>query len=143
MRKVRTPQSRDLLPVPRPGQIDGLDTSSDEDCDVEPQPGNVFKWWRDENGEKYFTEEKQVRQQQQEMVYRYVKDEATGRSYKRLVLKDDPDRELVSQWVIDPETGLKVKMLVPSQLGSTKPKISQQSSSCQIYFFSWFSISGW
>ena len=136
MRKVRTPQSRDLLPVPRPGQIDGLDTSSDEDCDVEPQPGNVFKWWRDENGEKYFTEEKQVRQQQQEMVYRYVKDEATGRSYKRLVLKDDPDRELVSQWVIDPETGLKVKMLVPSQLGSTKPKIGQQSSSHLVRFTS-------
>ena len=135
--KMRTPQSREFPPVPRSSgaQIDDLETSSDDDCDEEPQPGYVFKWWRDENGEKYFTEVKQVRQQQ-EMVYRYVKDGATGRSYKRLVLKNDPDRELVSQWVIDPETGLKVKMLVPRQLGSTKQKISQQSSSQPVRFAS-------
>ena len=106
-----------------------LETSSDEDCDEQPQPGYVFKWMRDEHGEKYFTEVKQVAEEQQEMVYRYVKDSATGRSYKRLVLKNDPDRELVPQWVIDPGTGRKVKMLVPNQLSSTKLKKGKQSSS--------------
>ena len=137
VRKVRTPQSRDLASLPRSGggQTDDNETSSDDDCDEQPQPGYVFKWRRDEHGEKYFTEVKQFRQQE-EMVYRYVRDHATGRSYKRLVLKNDPDKELVSQWVIDPETGLQVKMLVPSQLGSTRPKISKQSSSQPVRFAS-------
>ena len=137
VRKVRTPQSRDLASLPRSGggQIDDDETSSDDDCDEQPKPGYVFKWRRDEQGEKYFTEEKQFRQQK-EMVYRYVRDHATGRSYKRLVLKNDPDKELVSQWVIDPETGLQVKMLVPSQLSFTKPKVSKQSSSQPVTFAS-------
>ena len=136
--KVLTPQTRGALPsLTRSGgsQVDDLETSSDEDCAEVPQPGHAFKWMRDENGEKYFTEVRQVTQQQ-EMVYRYVKDGATGRSYKRLVMKNDPDKELVSQWVIDPDTGRKVKMLVPCQLSSVKPKISKQSSSQPVRFAS-------
>ena len=141
--KVLTPQTRGALPsLTRSGgsQVDDLETSSDEDCAEVPQPGHAFKWMRDENGEKYFTEVRQVRQQQ-EMVYRYVKDSATGRSYKRLVLKNDPEKELVSQWVIDPDTGRKVKMLVPCPLSSLKPKISRKKflSACQVCFFSQFS----
>ena len=47
------------------------------------------------------------------VVYRYVRDDATGRSYKRMFLKDDPSKELVPQLVIVP-----VSMLVPSEVGS-------------------------
>ena len=115
---------------------DDLETSSDDDCEEQPQPGHVFRWMRDENGEKYFKEVRQVNREQHEMVYRYVKDSATGRSYKRLVLKNEPDRELISQWVIDPESGRKVKMLVPSQPISSKLKISKQSASQPVRFAS-------
>ena len=103
---------------------DDLDTSSDEDCEEEPKPGFMFRWRRDENGEKYFVEEEQVSQQKDspDLEYKYVRDETTGRSYKRWVLRDDPSKELVPQWVIDPKTGKQVKMLVPSQPGSVKLK---------------------
>ena len=52
---------------------------------------------RDANGEKYNVEEKlSVRQEENaDLVYRYVRDEATGRSYKKLVLWDNPEKELV------------------------------------------------
>ena len=128
--KKTPPGVAPILSVTRAGgsQVDDLEASSDDDCDEQPQPGHVFMWMRDKNGEKYFTEVKQVTKQQEEMVYKYVRDSATGRSYKRLVLKDEPDKELVSQWVIDPETGRKVKMLVPSQLSSSR-HIGKQSSS--------------
>ena len=127
--KILTPQSNGpVLPTTRSSQAGDVETSSDEDCDEVPQPGFVFKWLRDENGEKYYVEEKQVRYQE-EMVYRYVKDRATGRSYKRLVLKNDPEMELVSQWVINPDTGRKVRMLVPCQLGSAKQLNTKSSSS--------------
>ena len=132
--KVLTPQSRGTVPSftksggGHVGQGDDLEISSDEDCDEVPQSGHVFRWRRDENGEKYYIEEKQV-MQQPEMVYRYVKDSTTGRSYKRLVLKNDPEKELVSHWLIDPDTGRKVQMLVPCQLSSSKLRSSRQYSS--------------
>ena len=116
-------------------QDEDVDTSSDEDCGEVPQSGHIFKWKRDENGEKYFIEVVQMKQKE-ELVYRYVKDNITGRSYKRLVLKNDPEKELISQWVIDPDTGRKVKMLVPCQLGSGKQRISKQSSSQPVRFAS-------
>ena len=45
VRKVKTPQSRDFASLPRSGggQTDDNDTSSDDDCDEQPQPGYVFK----------------------------------------------------------------------------------------------------
>ena len=99
------------------GLGDDPETSSDEDFDEEPRQGYVFRWRRDANGEKYNVEERlTVRQEENaDLVYRYVRDEATGRSYKKLVLRDNPERELVPQWVVNPDTGRKVKMLVPSQ----------------------------
>ena len=107
------------------------DTSSDEDVDEEPQAGFVFRWRRDQNGEKYFVEEKQetVRDADTDLVYKYVRDEATGRSYKRLVLKTDPYQELTPQWVVDPRTGKQVQMLVPasgSQQKLTPRSVSQR-----------------
>ena len=106
-------------PVATPTRGDDLETSSDEDFDEAPRPGYMFRWRRDANGEKYNVEEKiiVVHETGADLVYRYVRDEATGRSYKKLVLKDDPEKELVPQWVVDPQTGKKVKMLVPSQHG--------------------------
>ena len=91
------------------------DTSSDDDVDDQPQAGFVFRWRRDQNGEKYFVEEKQeiVEEENTDLVYKYVRDEVTGRSYKRLVLKTDPHKELTPQWVVDPRTGRQVQMLVP------------------------------
>ena len=90
------------------------DTSSDDDVDDQPKAGFVFRWRRDQNGEKYFVEEKQEADNVDNgLVYKYVRDEATGRSYKRLVLKTDPDKELTPQWVVDPRTGKQVQMLVP------------------------------
>ena len=121
------------LPDPRPrlgSQLGKLDpeTSSDEDVDEQPRPGFVFRWRRDQNGEKYFEEEKEVTvQDTADLVYRYVRDEATGRSYKRLVLKTDPHRELTPQWVIDPRTGKQVQMLVPCQPSSLQKKSDQRS----------------
>ena len=94
------------------------EASSDEEFDEKPRPGYVFRWRRDVDGVKYNVEEKLEQETGADLVYRYVRDEATGRSYKKLVLKDDPDKELVPQWVVNPETGMKVKMLVPSQQGS-------------------------
>ena len=47
------------------------------------------------------------------VVYRYVRDDAARRAYKRMFLKDDPSKELVPQLVIVP-----VSRLVPSEVGS-------------------------
>jgi len=82
----------------------------------------VFRWKRDANGEKYNVEEKITIEQEAgaDLVYRYVRDEATGRSYKKLVLRDDPEKELIPQWVVDPKTGKKVQMLVPSHYSKRK-----------------------
>ena len=109
-------------PVYRHEEDDDPETSSDEECDEEPAHGYRFKWRRDENGEKYFVEEKLVCKSNLHpgMVYRYVKDPATGRSYKRLVWKSDPKKELVPEWVVDPDTGNQVKMLVPKPVNSGK-----------------------
>lgn len=120
------PQPQHSISQHRTGRADSAvqegdpETSSDEELDDEPQHGHVFRWRRDQNGEKYYVEEKQVTRQEadQVMEYRYVKDEVSGRSYKRLVLKKDPSKELVPQWVIDPGTGRQVQMLVPSQTSS-------------------------
>ena len=60
------------------------DTSSDEDCDDIPRPGYCFRWKRDNLGEKYNVEEPACNRSP-EMIYRYVRDKATGRSYKQLV----------------------------------------------------------
>ena len=111
------------------------ETSSDEDVDEQPQAGYVFRWRRDQNGEKYFEEEKQVAVQDAgtDMVYRYVRDETTGRSYKRLVLKTDPNRELTPQWVIDPRTGKHVQMLVPCQASSLQSRQDQRSGGQQAW----------
>jgi hypothetical protein len=87
------------------------ETSSDDDFDEEPRPGYIFRWRRDDSGEKYNVEE--LLQEETDMVYKYVKDDATGRSYKRLVMRQDPAIELIRQWVVDPNTGKKVQMLVP------------------------------
>ena len=105
------------------------ETSGDEDCDDEPRPGHKFRWRRDAGGDKYYVEEL-VKNTSPEMVYKYVRDVDTGRSYKRLVLKNDPDRELVRQWVIDPNTGKKVQMLVPttSSSSTSRPQSGKQSS---------------
>ena len=113
------------------GKSGDLDTSSDEDVDDQPQAGCVFRWKRDQNGEKYFVEEKQevVREDDTELVFKYVRDEATGRSYKRLVLRTDPQKELTPQWVVDPRTGRQVQMLVPCQSGSSQQKSAQRSGS--------------
>ena len=103
------------------------DTSSDEDVDEQPQPGCVFRWRRDENGEKYFVEEKQKAvQEDSDLVYKYVRDEATGRSYKRLVLRTDPQKQLIPQLVVDPRTGKQVRMLVPSQASSSQRNLAQK-----------------
>ena len=98
------------------------ETSSDEDFDEAPRPGYVFRWRRDANGEKYNVEEKITIEKEAgaDLVYRYVRDEATGRSYKKLVLRDDPEKELVPRWVVDPQTGKKVQMLVPSHCSKGK-----------------------
>ena len=116
--------SRKSVATPNSGE--DLATSSDEDFDEEPRPGFVFRWRRDAKGEKYNVEEKLTVEPEAraDLVYRYVRDEATGRSYKKLVLKDEPEKELVPQWVVDPETGKKVKMLVPAQ-PSTKKTVSR------------------
>ena len=104
------------------------DTSSDDDVDEQPQPGCVFRWRRDENGEKYFVEEKQEAvKEDSNLVYKYVRDEATGRSYKRLVLRTDPQKQLIPQLVVDPRTGNQVQMLVPSQSGSSQQNLAQRS----------------
>ena len=52
------------------------------------------------------------------VVFRYVRYDASGRSYKRMFLKDAPCKELGPQLVIDPVSGQQVWMLVPSQVGS-------------------------
>ena len=110
------------------------ETSSDEDVDEQPQAGYVFRWRRDQNGEKYFEEEKQVVQDAgTDLVYRYVRDEATGRSYKRLVLKTDPHKELTPQWVIDPRTGKQVQMLVPCQSSTLQQRRGQRSGGQQAW----------
>ena len=96
------------------------ETSGDEDFDEAPRPGYVFRWKRDANGDKYNVEEKIEQDAGADLVYRYVRDEATGRSYKKLVMRDDPEKELVPQWVVDPKTGKKVQMLVPSQYSKRK-----------------------
>ena len=98
------------------------ETSSDDEFDEAPRPGFVFKWRRDATGEKYNVEEKVTVQQEEnvDLIYRYVRDEATGRSYKKLVLRDNPEEELVPQWVVNPDTGKRVKMLVPSKQKSRK-----------------------
>ena len=113
--------------VAAPNGGDDPETSSDDDFDEAPRPGYVFRWRRDANGEKYNVEEKLSVEHDAEadLVYRYVRDEATGRSYKKLVLKDDPEKELVPQWVVNPETGKKVKMLVPSQQSSRRKDVSR------------------
>ena len=67
------------------------DTSSDEDCDDRPRPGYYFRWKRDTMGEKYNVEELAYNQSP-EMVYQYVRDQATGRSYKKLVQKSNTSR---------------------------------------------------
>ena len=119
------------LPSSQHGKSGDPDTSSDEDVDDLPQAGYVFRWKRDQNGEKYFVEEKQevVREDDTDLVLKYVRDEATGRSYKRLVLRTDPQKELTPQWVVDPRTGRQVQMLVPCQSGSSQQKSSQRSGS--------------
>ena len=89
------------------------DTSSDEDCDILPQPGYRLRWKRDSTGEKYNIEE-QVQERSPEMVYKYVKD-AAGRSYKKLVPREGVDKDLVYKWVIDPTTGQRVQMLTLSK----------------------------
>ena len=103
------------------------ETSSDEEFDEAPRSGYMFRWRRDPSGVKYNVEEKlSVRQEDTDLVYRYVRDEVTGRSYKKLVLRDDPEKELVPQWVVNPDTGKKVRMLVPSKQDSRK----EASGSC-------------
>ena len=112
------------------------ETSSDEDFDEAPRPGFVFKWRRDATGEKYNVEEKvTVRQEENvDLMYRYVRDEATGRSYKKLVLRDNPEEELVPKWVVDPDTGKRVKMLVPSQQKCRKEEAATLFTNCQDNF---------
>ena len=95
------------------------DTSSDEECDIVPQPGYYLRWKRDNTGEKYNIEEL-VRERSPEMVYKYVKD-ATGRSYKKLVPKDSAGKDLVYKLVIDPTTGQQAQMLMLSK-PATVPK---------------------
>ena len=90
-------------------QMGDPDTSSDEDCDMTPQPGYRLRWKRDPNGTKYNMEEELTPEPKK--VYKYVKD-ASGRSYKTLVPQGDSGRDLVYKWVIDPDTGHKVQMLV-------------------------------
>ena len=92
------------------------ETSSDDDCEASPQPGSSFLWKRDKNGDKYFVEA--PLEKSEKMVFRYVKDGKTGRSYKKLVPKDEASKELVYLWVIDPATGKSVQMLAP------KPKVT-------------------
>ena len=79
-------------------------TSTDEDCDDKPRKGYKFTWRRDANGDKNNVEEK-VLNKSPSMVYKYVRDASTGKSYKRVVLREDPETELVYQWVIDPGSG--------------------------------------
>lgn len=56
------------------------EASSDEEFDEKPRPGYVFRWRRDGDGVKYNVEEKLEQETGADLVYRYVRDEATGRS---------------------------------------------------------------
>ena len=98
------------------------DTSSDEDCDIVPQPGYHLRWKRDSAGEKYNIEER-AQERSPEMVYKYVKD-ASGRSYKKLVPREEKD--LVYKWVVDPATGQRVQMLTLSKPSTTQKLPKQQ-----------------
>ena len=111
---------------------DDPETSVDEEFDEAPRQGFVFRWRRDANGVKYNVEEKlTVRQEEDaDLVYRYVRDEATGRSYKKLVLRDNPEEELVPQWVVNPATGKRVRMLVPSQQNFRKGEATGSFTDC-------------
>ena len=100
---------REALPQ-APFQTDpesDLDASSDEDCDEKPQSGYRFRWKRDFMGEKYNVEEPAYNQSP-EMVYKYVRDKVTGRSYKKLVPKGDTTPEQTYKWVLDPVSGQQV-----------------------------------
>ena len=99
-------------------QLDDPDTSSDEDCDIVPQPGYRLRWKRDIAGTKYNIEEK-ISKPNPAMVYKYVRD-ASGRSYKKLVPAENPARDLEYKWVIDAETGHRVQMLVMQSPVKTK-----------------------
>ena len=115
-----------------PATGDDPETSGDEEFDEAPRKGFVFRWRRDANGEKYNVEEKITVGQEEDadLVYRYVRDEATGRSYKKLVLRDNPEEELVPQWVVNPATGKKVRMLVPSQQNVRKEEATGSFTDC-------------
>ena len=92
------------------------DTSSDDDCNVVPKPGYYFAWKRDSDGEKYFDEiPLQVKKDLPQMVLKYVKDEKTGRSYRRLVPNEGACMDMVFQSVIDPSTGKVTRVLVPAK----------------------------
>ena len=82
---VRQPaNSRGRVAHSQPDHESDRDTSSDEDCDEMPRPGYYFRWKRDNLGEKYNVEEPACNRSPV-MIYKYVRDEATGRSYKQLV----------------------------------------------------------
>ena len=66
---------------------DDDETSADEDCPVEPPSGYRHVWKRDDCGEKYFIQKKV--KQLPEMVQTYVRDEDTGRWYKRNIPRTD------------------------------------------------------
>ena len=116
----------------RPGhnvpQREDPDTSSDEDCDMTPKPGFRLRWKRDPTGTKYNIEEEMTPEPRK--VYKYVRD-ASGRSYKKLVPQEDSGTNLVYKWVIDPDTGHKVQMLVlnsPVEPKLVKTKVQPHSS---------------
>ena len=99
------------------------DTSSDEDCDETPRPGCYFRWKRDNAGVKYNVEE-EIRNQSPEMIYKYVRDPATGRSYKQLVTQCSASPEQTYKQVIDPASGQLVMMSVPA----ANPKVVKRPS---------------
>ena len=81
-----------VRPDPHALPDSGDETSADDDCPIEPQPGYQFVWRRDALGEKYFTQKLAKKRSSPEMVLTYVCDEDTGRWYKRSVPKADLDR---------------------------------------------------
>ena len=89
--------------------------SSDDDCPTVPKKGWKYVWRRDNYGQKYFTEEPiTVRNK----TYSWVKDKA-GRTYKKPMAEDE-NQGLELRTVIDPNTGMETKMLVP--VTPTRPR---------------------
>ena len=87
-----------------------------------------MRWKRDQHGEKYNIEEKIAPKPSPEFVCQCVRD-ASGRSYKKLVAREEPQRDLVPKWVTDPDTGRKVQMLSLASPGERRTQTHGSAAS--------------